>query len=231
MRKGKRTLLLLALITAFVAMGLFLPGLARAGELEPPPGAVDGSGKPIPTMHTLDEIYNKLGDIDSKLAGARVEKTGQTTSYATGDDGDLERGVACTVPRFTDNGDGTVTDNLTGLIWLKNANRFGTKQWSQALTDCLNLADDGSALTDGSSVGDWRLPNVKELQSLVDYGRYNPALPSWHPFINVQLDNYWSSTTCAHYASDAWYVYLYVGYVYNHDKTYTFYVWPVRSGN
>ena len=57
---------------------------------------------------------------------APVHKTGQTTSYATGDDGDLEKGVAWPNPRFTDNSDGTVTDNLTGLIWLKNANCFGT---------------------------------------------------------------------------------------------------------
>ncbi len=54
-----------------------------------------------------------------------VPKTGMTTSYRTGDDGDLERGVALVTPRFTDNGDGTVTDNQTGLIWLKNANCFG----------------------------------------------------------------------------------------------------------
>ena len=53
---------------------------------------------------------------------AMVPKTGQTTGYATGDDGALQKGVAWPNPRFTDNGDGTVTDNLTGLIWLKNAN-------------------------------------------------------------------------------------------------------------
>ena len=52
---------------------------------------------------------------------APVPKTGQTTSYANGDDGDLELGVASPNPRFTDNGDGKVTDNLTELIWLKNA--------------------------------------------------------------------------------------------------------------
>jgi len=58
---------------------------------------------------------------------APVPKTGQTTSYATGDDGDLEKGVAWPDPRFMDNGNGTVTDNLTGLIWLKNANCFGAE--------------------------------------------------------------------------------------------------------
>ena len=62
---------------------------------------------------------------------APVSKTGQTVSYATGDDGDLERGVEKPPlkDRFTDNGDGTVTDNLTGLIWLKNADCFGSRTW------------------------------------------------------------------------------------------------------
>ncbi len=56
---------------------------------------------------------------------APVPKTGQTTPYGAGDDGALQKGVAWPTPRFTDSENGTVTDNLTGLIWLKNANAFG----------------------------------------------------------------------------------------------------------
>ena len=48
-----------------------------------------------------------------------VSKTGQTTLYATGDDGDLEKGDPVS-PRFTDNGDGTITDNATDLVWAKD---------------------------------------------------------------------------------------------------------------
>ena len=59
---------------------------------------------------------------------APVPKTGQTTIYAAGDDGALQKGVAWPTPRFTDNDNGTVTDNLTGLIWMKNANAFGAKK-------------------------------------------------------------------------------------------------------
>ena len=66
---------------------------------------------------------------------APVPKTGQTISYEPGDDGYYQKGVAWPNPRFTDNGDGTVTDNLTGLIWLKNANCFGTRTWATALSD------------------------------------------------------------------------------------------------
>lgn len=55
---------------------------------------------------------------------SEVPRTGQITSYAAGDDGDIQAGLSLPEPRFTDNGDGTVTDNLTGLIWLKNAEKL-----------------------------------------------------------------------------------------------------------
>ena len=119
-----------------------------------------------------------------------VPQTGQTTSYETGDDGDLERGVVWPDPRFTDNRDGTVTDNLTGLIWLKKANCEAGRSWSAALTFANSLYDGWTGdpnggdcgLSDGSSPGDWHLPNVRELQSLIDLGRHLPALPSGHSF-------------------------------------------------
>jgi hypothetical protein len=129
--------------------------------------------------------------IDGRTAGeapAQLWKTGQKTSYATGDDGDLERGVAWPDPRFTDQGDGTVTDNLTGLMWMKNANLAGgTKTWQGALDYVKTLSTGGHF--------DWRLPNRKELFSLIDRSRYDTALPVDHPFQNVQSDYYWSSTT------------------------------------
>ena len=79
-------------------------------------------------------------------------------------------------PYFPDNGDGTVSDNLTGLIWLKNANCFGQKDWATAMSDADNLSNGTCGLTDGSSAGDWRLPNRVELTSLVNSEYYNPAL-------------------------------------------------------
>ena len=111
---------------------------------------------------------------------AHVEKTGQITSYSNtgGEDGDLKKGVAWPSPRFKDKGNGTVTDNLTKLIWLKNANAFGLRTWEQALSDANTLASGSAGLTDGSKAGDWRLPNVKELQSLIDFAYFNPALSS-----------------------------------------------------
>ena len=159
-----------------------------------------------------------------------LPETGQATSYATGDDGELKKGIAWPDPRFTDNGNGTVTDNLTGLIWLKNANCFSTRNWATALTDANGLVSGSCGLTDGSSAGDWRLPNRKEMRSLIDLGRGNPALPAGHPFTSVQAAYYWSATTYAGNSSGAWVVYLNGGYVSGGNKTSNGYVWPVRAG-
>ena len=136
---------------------------------------------------------------------APVPKTGQTQKYATGDDGDLKKGVAWPTPRFTDNNNGTVTDKLTGLIWTKNANCFGLKTWYKALSDAATVADGTCDLTDGSKAGDWRLPNIRELQSLFPY----TTLPAGHPFINVG-NRYWSSTTYASYSDGAWAIDCYI---------------------
>lgn len=161
---------------------------------------------------------------------AQTWQTGQTTSYADGDDGDLQRGVAWPAPRFEDNADGTVTDHLTGLIWLKNANCAGWMRWNDALDYCNNLASGSCGLTDGSVAGNWRLPNRKELMSLVDYDNYNPALPNGHPFNNVQSSYYRSASTLANGTNYAWYVSMYYGIVYDFRKSSNGYVWPVRGG-
>jgi len=186
-------------------------------------------------IHAL-KIVAGLSPVPVSSAPVPVEKTGQTASYATGDDGDLKAGVAWPNPRFTDNGDGTVKDNLTGLVWLKDANALGERTWSDALTQVanLNIGTDFSA-TDytAGTYSDWRLPNIKELQSLIDFGNYNPALPSGHPFINVQSIDYWSSTTTVNDTSKAWSVGIRSGFVLNPRKDIggPYCVWPVRGGN
>ena len=217
--------LLVAMIMTMMVAGLFLTG----GDVKKP---------------KLSQVYDKLVEVydlvSAHSVGAPVEKTGQTTFYEPGDDGDLEKGVVWPNPRFTDNEDGTVTDNLTGLIWLKDANCFGEKNWNDALSECNGLHDQDCDLTDGSSAGDWRLPNIKELQSLIDYGFDLPALSDtagtsrWSdddPFTNVLSQAYWSSTTRASTSAYAWYLWTLNGIISDSPKGEKYYVWPVRGGN
>ena len=117
-----------------------------------------------------------------------------------GEDAELESG-ANPIQRFTDNGDGTITDELTSLIWLQNAFcAQGTVDWATALGYVVELNTSGSmnsiACGDVGSNGDWRLPNVKELQTLLEYGNHaSPFISPAHPFTNLQVDEaYWTST-------------------------------------
>ncbi len=185
------------------------------------------------TVYAEDGFYVVAGQ---KANYAPVPKTGQTTPYGARDDGALKKGVASPTPRFTNNNNGTVTDNLTGLIWMQDAGTLGAKNWNDALTAANNLASGSGGLSDGSQAGDWRLPNLRELQSLIDYEQYNPALPLNYPFLNVQATGtntgyYWSSTSWD--LDYAWAVLLndgYVDYAFNNGKSNTFYVWCVRGG-
>jgi hypothetical protein len=162
---------------------------------------------------------------------AFVEVTGQTPSYAEGDDGDIQAGVPFPKKRFVDKDNGTVEDTLTGLMWLKQADCFRDRTWAEALMDANTLADGRCGLTDGSEAGDWRLPNVKELQSLIDFGTLDPALPAGHPFSGVQSSFYWSSTTFAGSPFVAWDVSLRDGVTTNDVKDSGFFLmWPVRGG-
>ena len=198
-----------------------------AGNLEPP-------GPPAPTMVTLQEISDKL----EGLGVVGVPQTGQTGCWngvggsipcaGTGQDGDYQAGVSV-APRFTDNGDGTVKDNQMGLIWLKDANCF-LSNWPVALLDANGLADGSCGLTDNSVAGDWRLPNIRELHSLIDFGQTLPALPAGHPFTGVQLGSYWSSTTDVGGAGGAWSVLTVVGTAFPTPKSSVSSVWPVRGG-
>lgn len=147
----------------------------------------------------------------------------------TGQDGDIQAGGEWPEPRFEDNGNGTMTDHLTGLICLKNANCFGARTWPQALTDSSNLASGSCGLSDGSVAGDWHLPNRKELLSFVDYSNDSPALPNGHPFTGVQWSYYWSATTYPNSTNCAWYVDVYNGYLGSSFKSSSHYVWPVRN--
>lgn len=163
------------------------------------------------------------------FATLSLPATGQISSYAAGDDGARQRGVPSPNIRFTDHGDGTATDNLTGLVWLQNANCFGLKTWTDALNSANTLKDGSCNLRDGSVPGNWRIPNRYELESLVDRSRTVPPLPANHPFSSVQNYYYWSSTTFASGTGSALDLSA-NGQLFLFDKaTPDDYLWPVRS--
>lgn len=151
---------------------------------------------------------------DKNLYPIKLPQTGQKESLTTQygiccDDGDLREGVVWPRPRFVDNKNGTVTDRLTNLIWLKDMNCFGAVNFLDALQNCNALQSGKCGLTDRSRAGDWRMPNRNELLSLADIGNTHVPLPNFlpygHPFINVQEGFYWTSTTALYnYPAEAW---------------------------
>ena len=144
--------------------------------------------------------------------------------------------------RWCDNGNGTVTDLTTCLVWLKKADWGGPKKWEDCTTHddahtragilCAGATD--ANLSDGSVEGDWRLPTKTELVGLVN-GTPNLRCLSGpcnqYGFTGVQSDPYWSSSTYAGNTSYAWLVGMYSGGVGSTDKSGYMFVWPVRGGN
>jgi hypothetical protein len=148
--------------------------------------------------------------------------TGQMTSYVSGDDASMKKGVALPSVRFVDNQNGTVTDNLTGLVWLKNAGCITPTLWANAVADANQLANGACGLTDGSKAGDWRLPNIVELESVIDVSASNPALTAGNPFTNVSNSIYWSSTPYfggAEGTTNAWVIRMSDGRYINDDAS------------
>jgi len=170
---------------------------------------VEPSSGPTGTMHTLNEIMALV----TNRAPVAKTSSGVLAGYTpvAGEDwySSMQVGVAWPGTRFTDNGNGTVKDNLTDLIWLKNVNVANTStNWSVALSLVAELNASGTmnghGAADTSNGGvhqtDWRLPNIRELTSLLDYSRKNNALPPGSPFTGGGNAACWTSTT---YPADA----------------------------
>jgi len=126
-------------------------------------------------------------------------------------------GVVWPSPRFIDNANGTFTDNLTGLIWMKNAECFGgwgALAWSIALEKIVDLNDgteDWCPDYVSGTFNDWRLPTINELESLIDYGRSNPSLPADALFLNFPGNYFYSSSTNGYSPSSRWGVLFFNG--------------------
>lgn len=117
-----------------------------------------------------------------------------------------------------------VLDRHTGLIWTRDASLAEfSLTWNEALLFIKEL--NRSRLF---GYGDWRLPNRRELFSLMSHETINPSLPPAHPFVHVFTGYYWTSTTCARLPSQAWYVHLGGARVFKGRKQDSYMVWPVR---
>ncbi len=123
--------------------------------------------------------------------------------------------------RFTDNGDGTVTDKETNLTWMKQDDGK-CRKWEEAKKYC----ESNEAKLPGEG---WRLPTVKELISLVDYDKHSPAIDPL--FLGTKSSYYWSSTTYAYDSVGAWYVSFSNGYVNWFSLVSGHYVRPVRQNS
>ncbi|MEM7261538.1 MAG: DUF1566 domain-containing protein [Planctomycetota bacterium] len=97
--------------------------------------------------------------------------------------------------RFVDNRDGTITDTCTGLMWQQDLGFVSAVNWQGSLEYCATLELGGH--------DDWRLPTIREIQSIVDYNRTGPA---FDPIFRALETRYWSSTTVVNNRTHAWVV-------------------------
>ena len=191
----------LALITVCIALLWARAGYAHSDQSGPAPARFAHI-----VRSKAESRVPRRAEGCSFLEPQRLPASGQTTSYAAGDDGDIRAGATL---KYRDNGDGTVTDENTNLMWEKKDQAIGglhnwnnTYPWegtcsNDATTLCGSDADCSSGGTCNGSGGqitifqwlaqlnaspcfahhcDWRIPNVKELQSIVDYETYLPPV-------------------------------------------------------
>lgn len=172
---------------------------------------------------------------------ALVPQTGQTATVPVNpapadSDGALQKGKAWPTTRFTlDTSGNCITDNLTGLMWVRDLNMVdsgNTFNWETALSNA-NSAN-------WCGYDDWRVPNINELRSLVNYGKSSPA--SWlntamasggGGFSNVQSANYWSSSIYANNTAFVWRVNMNSGSVGAGgmgNNNVDIWLFPVRGG-
>ncbi len=158
--------------------------------------------------------------------------TGQTRCFGlrgaymdcggSGQDGELHSGREWPQPRFASTPEGTL-DHLTGLIWHPQGRVGESVNWDEALA-CVQALNNEQQTRQF-----WRLPNINELESLVDADQARPALPAMHPFVHPE-EVYWSSTTSVYEPDWAWALYLDKGALgVGHKPFARFSVWPVRS--
>jgi hypothetical protein len=194
-----------------------------------------------------------IGMAHEANAGARRSRptqTGETTCWdssgnvidcaGTGQDGELRRGEKRS---YLDNGNGTISDKRTALMWekLSDDGSIHDKDTTYTWENAFGKIDDlNTAAFAGHS--DWRLPNRFELETIVNLAGSRPAVSSvfdsnCDPGCNVTTcsctvsDYYWSSSTVAATPVDAWIVYFGDGNIATPAKTNSYWVRAVRGGS
>lgn len=142
----------------------------------------------------------------------------------SGQDGEMRFGLDWPEVRFVPDHD-LVEDRLTGLVWTRDSNLAEFPiSWQEALDFVAQMNRDNFL-----GFADWRLPNRKELLSLLSYSEKKPALPAGHPFQNIFLHWYWTSTTAAIHPAYAWYIHLEGARMFYGRKSQYALLWPVRG--
>lgn len=171
-------------------------------------------------MPALTKSYLQTGQVECRdTQGRRMACAG------SGQDAEFADGVAWRPDSRFCMQDDSVLDMTTGLYWLRDAG-YGEfpRTWQEAL-DFIAQMNREQVL----GKRDWRLPNRRELRSLISHQTSRPALPEQHPFENLFHGWYWTSTTAAISPAHAWYVDMGGGRMFYGGKDQSFMVWPVRG--
>ena len=167
------------------------------------------------------------------MKSSHILSTGLTRCYdengdpincpGSGQDAEFPTGIDWPAERFEPTGDHLVLDRATGLIWTKNnCPTDFPLNWQEALDFVEQM---NKEVRYGRN--DWRMPNRRELRSLIDHGSKKPALTRGHPFQNIFLGWFWTSTTAAIATRYAWYVHLEGGRMFYGNKDGYYWLWPV----
>jgi hypothetical protein len=219
------------------------------------PGVCPTEGDAPAIEALVDACFDNLKGALSGLPPAGFQQfpaTGQTSCWdsagnsipcaGTGHDGDTQAGATLS---YTDNGNGTITDNNTGLVWEKKSNDGTIHDKGNFFTWDNAFAEHIAGLNQMKFAGynDWRLPNVKELQSIVNYQNQNNPVVS--PAFNnncttgatvltgscTTSGGYWSASTYAIIPANAWFVDFGPGNVLGDNKSGAAFVRAVRGGS
>lgn len=240
----------------------FPDGGAAVCALVNPCGDVDGSGT-VATTDALIVLRTAVGqnvaiqcEVEGDGGGSSLLRTGVTKCYAgngtevdcigSGQDGESKSGVALA---YTDNGNGTITDDKTGLVWekLDDANLDGDagihdKDRTYSWINTQEKVATFNAFSFGGH-SDWRVPNIRELQSLLNFGRAEPAIAtifdddctpgckSTDCSCTSSSTSYWTSTPYHDVPSHSWAVYFLDGQITAQNRTVAFHVRLVAGGS